>query len=431
MSIKAMASALPNEHGVKGAIMTGKDILFLLQLGKYKMFMSRKKLDIMCALIHHLESKTGIKTRNILLQDEVQYPNTYLGTLAGKNTLEKAGIDPSKVQGLYYGTDTPDFVFPQQGIAVAKLLGIKPIQIGNSSLACVNIAQSLYETSNWIKDGLCDNALILLGDVTSRLRLPHRSLERYIFGDGFVGIFLEKSKGGGFKFTNLGIDLEVSDIFAHNQIYPSQIRFLNSHLQNNFQYNDAGLSILGEIDAIEYSYGLEDYLKNTNGKIDKRIEAKIVTPQGGKDSIEKGVKIFKENTGVDIKPNIVESSSFKHGNIGAGAAALSMLEGGITKDDVVIASLAGVGGVKTVFEINPAFNETSALRIDERRKRPDYREIVEKTDENLRRKKRTGKFELSELTMSDSKEIKFKPIKPKQLSDLERVIRSVSNDAAL
>jgi len=430
ISIKAISAALPGENGVKGTILTGEDLL-LEKLGTSKVFTKKKTLDKYKTLVRRLENKTGIKTRNLLFDTVVKYPNTYLGVLAGKSTLEKAGIDPSKVQGFYYGTDTPDFVFPTQGIAVAKLLGIKPIQIGNSSLACATLGKSLYEASDWIDRGLCDNALILLGDVTSRLRLPHNDLERYIFGDGFVGIFVEKGKGG-ITFTNLGIDNDGSDIFVHNQIYPSQLGFFNSHLQDNFQYNDAGLDILGDIDAIEYSYGLEDYLNNTGEKIEDKT--KIVTPQGGKNAIKKGIEIFKANTKIDITPNIVENSSYKHGNIGAGAAALSILEGGVTlNDDIVLASIAGVGGVKTVFEINPAVNGMKTVRLDKRRERPNYREIIEKTIEELRKKGRKGKFDVSELTMSDSGEIKFKPIKPgpKQLSTLEKVVRSVSNDAAL
>lgn len=434
ISIRAMASALPGENGVKGAVLTGRDIL-LAQLketkGFFRHFIPKKSLEKMGKLIDRLESKTGIKTRNILFDNDVKYPNTYLGVIAGKRTLEKAGVDPSKIQGFYYGTDTPDFVFPAQGIVVAKLLGIKPAQFGNSSLACVSIAQGLYEACDWIDRGLCDNALILLGDVTSRLKLPHSYLERYIFGVGFVGVFVEKGKGG-FKFTNLGIDPEVSDLFIHNQIYPSQLLTYSNHqLQDNYQYNDAALDILGEIDAIEYSYGLEDYLKNSGQIIGEKT--KVVTPQGGKNSVKKGVEIFKANTGINISPNIIESSSYKHGNIGAGAAALSMLEGGITGHDLVLSSVAGVGGVRTVFEINPDLDGIKTVKIKERRQRPDYREIVERTIGELDRKGRKGKFPLSELTMSDSGDIKFKPIapQPKRLSTLEKVIRSVSNDAAM
>lgn len=433
MSIKAMASALPGENGIKGSVLTGRDILSK-QLketkGFLRMFIRQKTLDKMGKLVDRLESRTGIKTRNILFDDVVKYPNTYLGVMAGKRTLEKAGIDPSKVQGFYYGTDTPDFVFPAQGIAVAKLLGIKPRQFGNSSLACVSMAQGLYEAADWIDRGLCDNALILLGDVTSKLRLPHNNLERYIFGDGFVGIFMEKGQGG-FKFTNIGVDTEVSDVFVHNQIYPSQVSLFNSHLQDNFQFNDAGLDILGEIDAVEYSYALEDFLRNSQDMIDENT--RIITPQGGKNAVRKGVEIFKENTGVDITPHLIQPSSYNHGNIGAGAAALSMLEGGVSKDNVVIASLAGVGGVKTTFEINSGLNGLQMVPLTEVKPRPNLLEMVNKSITELEAKKRKGKFKLSELFINKSNEIVFRPVIPelKKLSDFERVVRSVANDAAL
>lgn len=434
MSIKAMASALPGENGIKGAVLTGRDILsrqLVESKGWLRFFVSSKAREKMGKLVDRLENRTGIKTRNILFDDVVKYPNTYLGVMAGKRTLEKTGIDPSKVQGFYYGTDTPDFVFPSQGIAVAKLLGIKPRQFGNSSIACVSMAQGLYEAADWIDRGLCDNALVLLGDVTSRLRLPHNNLERYIFGDGFVGIFMEKGQGG-FKFTNIGVDTEVSDVFVHNQIYPYQVASLfNSHLQDNFQFNDAGLDILGEIDATEYSYALWDFLRNSGDVIGENT--KIITPQGGKNAVKKGVDIFKENTGVDITSNLIPPSSYRHGNIGAGAAALSMLEGNISKDDVVISSIAGVGGVKTTFEIDQQLNGIQTVKLTEVKPRPSFSEMVNKSIAELEAKKRKGKFKLSELFISKSNEISFRPVvpEPKKLSDFERVIRSVANDAAL
>lgn len=435
VSIRAMASALPGENGIKGSVLTGRDILSVQikeTKGFFRYFIPSKNFVRLGKFIDRLENKTGIKTRNILNNASVKYPNTYLGVKAGLRTLEKAGVKPHQVEGLFYGTGTTDFVFPAQGIIIAKLLDIKPRQFGNSSMACTSIADALRQTAEWIDRGLANNALILLGDVTSRLRLPHGNLERYIFGDGFVGIFVEKGKGG-FTFTNLKVDTEIADVFVHNAIYSSQIGSRNVDLLDNFQYNDAGLDVMGEVDAVEFPYALEDYTVNSGQKIDQDV--KIVTPQTGKNVIHNGIKIFKQDTQIDISPNIVEASSFRHGNIGAGAAPLAMLEGDIKPSDSVLFSLAGVGGVSTIFKIDPFLEKGISVQpLSIVKARPDYKEMVKKSVEELNKKNRKGKFEFSELTMSDKGEnISFQPIqaRPKQLTSLERVIRSVSNDAAL
>ena len=128
------------------------------------------------------EDKTGIKTRNFA-DPTLKYPATYYATAAAIKTLENANVDPSNIQGLglYCVTDTPDFIFPSQGMLVAKILGLKPVMFGNNSLACARVAAALKDAARDIEDGLCERALILAGDITTRLKLSGNFLEPLIF----------------------------------------------------------------------------------------------------------------------------------------------------------------------------------------------------------------------------------------------------------
>ena len=130
VAIRAMSAALPGENGIKGNLLTGREVFdLMLGIKKYPLSVfASKKLKRMRAFIGKLERVVGIETRNILNDSTVKFPNTYLAVEAGKKTLQKAGVDPSKVQGFVYASDTSDFVFPSPGIAVAKLLDIKPKQ---------------------------------------------------------------------------------------------------------------------------------------------------------------------------------------------------------------------------------------------------------------------------------------------------------------
>lgn len=404
VAIRATGAALPGENGIKGNLLTGIEVLdLLLGIKKYPMrwFMPRKLKKIQ-TFIKRLERITGLETRNVLNDSSIKFPNTYLAVEAGKRTLEKAGISPSKVEGFVFASDTSDFVFPSPGIAVAKLLDIKPKQLVNCTMACISVADALVNACTWLEKGLCDNVLILAGDVTTRLRLPKNRIEPFIFGDGFVGIYLEKGENvtettsgesGGFTFSNLSVDTSQAALFVHRHIYPSELRFLfNGGLMDNFQDNDTGLDLLGDIDSTELALLLKDFLDNTGGVIDENT--KIVLPQTGMKTIEIGMSCFRSHTGIDIGPHVIKNDSFrKHGNIGAGAVPLAWHEaresGEIKPDSSVIFSIAGVGGVKTVFKYDPGAQYNFYFSNAKVSERPDYEALIEKkAKENADPKKR-------------------------------------------
>lgn len=391
VAIRAMDTALPGERGIKGNILTGQEILnFLLGIKRYPLkWFFPSKLRKIQGFVKKLERIVGIEARNILNDPTVKFPNTYLAVEAGKRTLEKAGVNPKDVQGFIFASDTSDFVFPSPGIAAAKLLGTNPKQFINCTMACVSIADALINACTWMEKGLCDNVLILAGDVTSRLRLPRNRVEPFIFGDGFVGLYLEKGRSatettlaekGGFTFSNLSVDTSQADLFVHRHIYPSELKFLfNSGLLDNFQDNDTGLDLLGDIDSQELALLLNDFLHNTNDEVGEAT--KVILPQTGKQTIGNGICNFRDLTGVDITPFVIANGSFKrHGNIGAGAVPLAWYEGQesgeIKKSDSIIFAIAGVGGVKTVFKYDPKARVNDYFSNVKNTERPDYNALI-------------------------------------------------------
>lgn len=440
IAIRSSYAAMPGEAGIKGNVLNGQEVFNML-LGKKRYFMRTfipRRLQKFRRLVDRLEGKIGIETRNILNDDSIKFPTTYILTEAGKGTLEKAGVNPKNVQGLIVATDTPDLIFSSPGIEVAKLLGINPRQFGNTSMACVSIADVLERACSWIiNNNWCDNVLILAGDITSKMRLLGNRIEPFLFGDGGVGIYLEKAKTsekgertekGGFTFSNLSVDTSQADLFIHRHIYSGDVGLFNSALLENFQDNDTGLDLLGDIDAIELPLLLSDWLINSGDVIDKNT--KIILPQTGKQVIENGIKKFKEISGIDITGNVIENTSFKkHGNIGAGAIPLAwheaIKEGKIDQEThSVLFVIAGVGGVKTVFKRDPNARGIEHLPNYRVHARPDYRALIEERASENKRKSRNGKI-LSEMYGSGDNgtyEIDFKPVR--NITDIERVVKS-------
>lgn len=436
IAIRGIGAALPGDNGIRGHIADGKDILKRL-LGFSWYLTGRKKLSRYKGAVANLENKTGIRTRNHI-DSSVRYPNTYLATASGLETLKNSGdIDPQKIEGLIFATDTPDFVYPSPGIIVAKILGIKPKRFANCSMACASIADALQRACTWLDKGLCNNVLVLSGDVTTRLKLGKNRLEPFIFGDAFVGMYLERAKQtekGGFVFSDVLLDPELSDLFVHRHFYST-----DSLTEMYSQDNDTGLDLMGDIDAAEMSLQLQDWLKNSGDKITK--DTKIILPQVSKKSIDAGVANFRNDTGIDISPNLVENSAYEHGNTGAAAVPLALMKGiEIAPEASFLVSIVGVGGIKTTFKRDP--NTRMAydfISIDERKERPDYRAIVDERAQDLakctksrsRKKMKTnGLSSLNRFNQAGNNgdmDIKLSPIMPaRRVGNAERVYKSVA-----
>lgn len=397
--IRAINTALPGQDGIRGNVLTGQDILdHLLGYRRHILkWFNPRKLEKLKTFVKRLERVAGIEARNILNDPNIKFPNTYLAVEAGRRTLDKAGISPDKIQGFIFASDTSDFVFPSPGIAVAKLLEINPSQFVNCTMACISIADALINACTWMEKGLCDNVLVLAGDVTSRLRLPRNRVEPFIFGDGFVGMYLEKGKGatesapaerGGFTFSNMAVDTIQADLFVHRHVYPSEVRFLfNNGILDNFQDNDTGVDLLGNIESKELVLLLLDFLHNTSDVIGD--STKLILPQTGKATIQRGLSDFESKTGVDVSQNVVGRDTFrKHGNIGAGAVPLAWHEakeaGEIGSQDDVIFVIAGVGGVQTVFKYDPNARANDYFTNIRNTERPDYEALIkERAKENV------------------------------------------------
>jgi hypothetical protein len=231
----------------------------------------------------------------------------------------------------------------------------------------------------------------------------------------------------------MGVDISQADLFIHRHIYPSQLRMLgNSGLIDNFQDNDTGLDLLGDIDSRELPLLMNDFLIATGTEIDHGT--KVILPQTGQRTLSRGVQYFLEDTGIDIKPNVVSNTSFRHhGNIGAGAVPLAWYEAMDrdeikTESDSVVFCIAGVGGVETVFKYDPKADTSEYFPTIVKTVRPDYakdiiqKRVLESQDPKNVRKIRNGRplTQITSYGMNGSLDIDFKPLYQETLSRINQ-----------
>src|SRR3989338_5231317 len=193
-------------------------------------------------------------------------------------------------------------------------------------------------------------------------------------------MLLEKDEGnGGFTFSNLSIETAATDLFIHQHYYSGELGMFHFGRMKGVQFNDNGLDMLGDIDGTEISLQLHDFLRNSKTKIDDHT--KVVLPQASRQTVNAGIKNFRDDTGVDLTGHVVENQAYTHGNIGAGAIPLAweraVNSGKILPDDKVLFDIVGVGGVGTVFGRDPhAIQPVTTVRINARKERPDYSEMI-------------------------------------------------------
>lgn len=408
LSIAGSGIALPG-RGYPGNVYTGKEVLDYFLIGKQKKrFVPKSTYESWLKMVRKVEKASGIQTRGVCDDKTIQFPNTFFAKEAAINALEKANLNPKDVQGFVFLSNTPDLVFPPPGLPVAELLGIKPVQFANASLACVSIANAFYQAAHWIKDGLCDNVLVVAGDVTTRLQLKENKLEPLFFGDGFAAFVLkkgDKDTRGGFTVTNLRADTDLTSLFLHRAIYSTDF---DKHLALRLQDNDTGIDILGDIDGLEFAYQLLDYLENSKDLLTNDV--KIIGPQIGRMSLMAGKNKFQELSGSSIDSNLVPNTSLcENGNIGVGAVPAAfvraMLDKEISANDKVVFNIAGVGGLETVFKWDPnAEDALTVVKTSTRHERPDYKKMIDDialgtSDRYRKRKNGDGKdFRGSQLT---------------------------------
>jgi 3-oxoacyl-[acyl-carrier-protein] synthase-3 len=106
-----------------------------------------------------LAENVGIRERHIMAEDEV---TSDLALHAGKEALDKAGIEPEDVDMIILGTDTPDYLSPATSVVVQYKLGAKNAGTFDVNCACAGLVTALDIGARYVStDPAIDNALVI------------------------------------------------------------------------------------------------------------------------------------------------------------------------------------------------------------------------------------------------------------------------------
>src|SRR5436309_872804 len=147
--------------------------------------------------------RTGIRERRIAADDEAL---TDICLPAARRALEMAGVEPASVDLLIVATVTPDMSFPSSSALIADTLGMPDAAAYDLSAGCTGFVYAIAQAHGMLAAGLARRALVVGGDVLSRvLDWTDRSTV-VLFGDGAGAVVMERVDEGGFLGFELGAD---------------------------------------------------------------------------------------------------------------------------------------------------------------------------------------------------------------------------------
>jgi 3-oxoacyl-[acyl-carrier-protein] synthase-3 len=150
-----------------------------------------------------IRERTGIRERRIA------EPGQALSDLclpAAREALAGASLEGSQIDLIIVATVTPDMAFPSTGAIMADRLGAPDAAAYDLSAGCTGFMYAVAQGYGMLAGGLAQRALIVGGDVLSRILDWSDRSTAVLFGDGAGAVVLERVGDGGFLGFELGAD---------------------------------------------------------------------------------------------------------------------------------------------------------------------------------------------------------------------------------
>jgi 3-oxoacyl-[acyl-carrier-protein] synthase-3 len=150
-----------------------------------------------------ITTRTGIRQRHFAAETEAM---SDLSIPAARLALEQAGVRPQDIDLIIVATVTPDMDFPATATIVADTLGAADAAAYDLSAGCTGFMYALAQGHASVSAGLAKRALVIGGDVLSRILDREDRSTLVLFGDGAGAVVLEHVEDGGFLGFELGAD---------------------------------------------------------------------------------------------------------------------------------------------------------------------------------------------------------------------------------
>jgi 3-oxoacyl-[acyl-carrier-protein] synthase III len=150
-----------------------------------------------------IRERTGIRERRIAGREEAL---SDIALPAARQALAEAGVDGKDIDLLIVATVTPDMMFPTTSALMADELGAEDAGAYDLLAGCTGFMYAIAQAYGMLAGGLARRALVVGGDVLSKILDWGDRSTLVLFGDGAGAVVMEPVERGGFLGFELGAD---------------------------------------------------------------------------------------------------------------------------------------------------------------------------------------------------------------------------------
>ena len=150
-----------------------------------------------------IRERTGIRERRFATQEEAL---SDIALPAVRDALAEAGADPSEIDLVICATVTPDMLFPTTSALLADVLEMRQAAAYDLLAGCTGFMYAISQAYGMIAAGLSRKALVVGGDLLSKILDWEDRSTLVLFGDGAGAVVMEPVASGGFLGFELGAD---------------------------------------------------------------------------------------------------------------------------------------------------------------------------------------------------------------------------------
>jgi 3-oxoacyl-[acyl-carrier-protein] synthase III len=150
-----------------------------------------------------IRERTGIRERRMASKEEAL---SDIALPASRDALAQAGVEGKDIDLLIVATVTPDMSFPSTGAILADKLGAVDAAAYDLSAGCTGFMYALAQAYGMLAGGLAKRALVVGGDLLSRILDWEDRSTLVLFGDGAGAVVMEAVPDRGFLGFELGAD---------------------------------------------------------------------------------------------------------------------------------------------------------------------------------------------------------------------------------
>lgn len=147
--------------------------------------------------------RTGIRERRFAAKEEAL---TDIAAPAVRRALEQAGVEPASIDLIVVATVTPDMMFPTSSAILADQIGMPDAAAYDLLAGCTGFMYGIAQAYGMLACGLSRRALVVGGDVLSKILDFEDRSTLILFGDGAGAVVMERVEQGGFLGFELGAD---------------------------------------------------------------------------------------------------------------------------------------------------------------------------------------------------------------------------------